>query len=51
MTNYNKFWVAALGVLANALYAYQTTNPSAWVTAALSVLTALGVYQVRNTAK
>lgn len=48
LQTHNKTIVAALGFVLSFLYYYQTTNPSTWVSAAIGLLTVLGVRQIAN---
>lgn len=48
LTKIDKFLLAAAGVAANFAYQYGITHPSAWITAALAVATALGVWVTPN---
>ena len=47
MQAYSKFLVALVGAVAQVVAEYYSTNT--YVQVALALLTALGVYQVRNT--
>lgn len=47
-TRYDKALVAAAGVVLSFLYFYQVSHPSAWVSAAIALLTVLGVRQATN---
>lgn len=48
LAKWNKTLLAVLGMLVNLVYAYNVTNPNAWLQAVLAVATAAGVYQVKN---
>lgn len=49
LQKYNKFWIALVGAVATILV--QQYGENEWVQALLPLLTALGVYQVRNVKK
>lgn len=48
MNKYKKFLVALTGFVVIALSAAFGTNPPTWFEPLISLLSALGVYQVRN---
>lgn len=50
MSKYNKAWVALIGVLVTWAAAYAPASYSHWLQLLVGLLTALGVYQVANSA-
>lgn len=47
-SKYDKALTTVLGVVVSFLYYYQVSNPSAWVSAAIAVATAVLTYATPN---
>ena len=51
MSEVKKYWktiIAVIGIVAGYLYTYNVAHPNHWVGVVIGVLTALGVYTVKN---